>query len=77
MNSTQTSRKEYIRIASKMLELTVAEFMAQHPILVERLNDVERLIQRAKPDGKLRSSQAIATIICVYLESEGKKANGN
>ena len=74
MNSTKTSRKECIQIASKMLNLTVADFMVNHPILVERLNDVERMIQRVKgPAGVLRSTQAIATIVCVYLESEGKK----
>ena len=74
MNSTQTSRKECIKIASKMLNLTVADFMNSHPILVERLNDVERMIQRVKGTaGVLKSTQAIATIVCFYLESEGKK----
>jgi predicted Zn-dependent protease len=53
----------------------VADLISTHPILVERLNDVERLIQRVKKDGKLRSTQTIAMIVCNYLESEGKKGD--
>ncbi len=74
MNSIQLSKKEYVSIASRMLNLTVADFIAAHPILIERLNDVERLIQRVKKEGKLRSTQTIAMIICNYLESEESKS---
>ena len=67
---------EYIQIAAQMLSMSKNEFIDKHPLIVERLDDIDRLVRKAKPDGGLRSTQIIATIICEYLEQEGRQQNG-
>lgn len=58
---------ECIKIAAKMIGVSVDELETKHKYLFDKLLNIRHYLQKVKPYGELASTQVVASVVANYF----------